>query len=313
MTSSESHSETPAGDEKEAPQPPSFGNLAKRIRSRTTDLLAIAVILVGGFAVGSQVSRLWEEEPNPVPAGQTTAGPTLFDPNEPVELDFGDSPFSIQRAVFNGAREDASVELVAKCRKAAAAASGPKHAITAGERRLLRTLAKANPVAEQDGRKLYRINGPIIMASVTGRVAAGVDSKHADATTRVICWGLAFPIAEKRWMTYVFTPRSEAGATSRFVEIPLPPSATPVLTIRGGHGMTRSFRSTESADSVTAFFKNWLNANSWSRLRMDNSQSTLNFERFKNGTSFRIEIQINSIDGNTSSGMLILTSNSKQK
>lgn len=313
MTTSNSQPETPAGDETKTPQSPSFGNLAKRIRSRTTDLLAIAVILVGGFAVGSQVSRLWEEEPNHVPASQTTGGPTLFDPNEPVELNFGQSPFSIQRASFNGAREDASVELVAKCREAAAAVSGPQHVISGGEQRLLQTLAKAKPVAENDGRKLYRINGPIIMASVTGPVATNKDSMRASAETRVICWGLAFPVAEKRWMTYVFTPRREGSSKTSTIDVPLPQSATPVLTIRGGRGMTRSFRSTESLSAIRAFYKKWFQANGWQSLRTDSAQSTMTCERSNGDVTHRVEIQLNNNGGRTASGLIMLTSRRKKK
>lgn len=313
LSSSPEQPDTLTSDEKESPTAPSFGSLAKRIRSRTTDLLAIAVILVGGFAVGSQVSRLWDDEPNPVPTGKTTGRPTLFDSNEPVELDFGNSPFSIQRTAFAGTREDASVELVAKCGRAAESATGPAHAMTPGERRLLQTLAKAEPVAEHDGRKLYRINGPIIMASVTGRVATNGDSKRAVAETRVICWGLAFPVGEKRWIMYVFTPRREGRSAGNSMEIPLPESATPVLTIRGGYGLTRSFRSTESVDAVRTYFEKWFQTNGWINRRTDSAKSTMIYEKSNNDGIHRVELRLNDQSRRATSGLLILTSHPKQQ
>jgi hypothetical protein len=98
-----------------------FRGLAKRIAGRTTDLIAIGVVLVGGLTLGRQVLEWWRTDP-PETVAATNALPGTAGPwgaaNTPVQLEFGEYPLALRRETIAGDREAAMTALVSACRAA---------------------------------------------------------------------------------------------------------------------------------------------------------------------------------------------------
>jgi hypothetical protein len=240
--------------------PPSFARLAKKIRGRTSDLLAIAIVVAGGFAVGSQVSRWWDKpEPvSPQPPGDTAAA---FGESGPLTLDFGSSPYSMIRTVTEGNRKSATQQLVDDCRAIAATARFPAQPPSPAEVKLLARVKTEKPLLTGDRWRLFRVEGPLTMVSVIrDQPARPADAK---AAPRVVCWGLAFPAGEKRWVLYRFVSAAGEARSAFGVSVPLPDSATPLLTVRGRNNLWRTFRSTEPVESARAHYIGWFREHGW--------------------------------------------------
>jgi hypothetical protein len=253
----------PAPPSPPAQPPPSFGSLAKKIRGRTSDLLAIAIVVIGGLAVGSQVSRWWDKAGDPdgdtlKNVGTDAAG---FGEREPLTLDFGNSPYSMIRNVAQGDRKTATQQLVDECLSTAKTARFPDHAPSPAENKLLARITTEKPLLQGDGWRLFRVDGPLTMVSVVREPTSRPGD--ANAAPRVVCWGLAFPAGEQRWVLYRFVSAGGATQTGFAERIPLPASAAPLLTLRGGNSLWRTFRSAEPVDSLRAFYAGWFRENRW--------------------------------------------------
>lgn len=291
-------SRTSPGEQPAGKPAPSFSELGKRIRSRTTDLLAIAIVVIGGFAVGGQVSRWWgaDESGGSDPAQTAAGGGTApFADGEPVLLDFGCCGNSLERSPFEGDRKAAGRQLLARCRKYAESAVAPTTPPTAEEKKLLDKLAGATPVQITDaGTRLYRFDGPVTLASATREARGDGDANPA---RRVVCWGMAFPAAENRWTLYVFGPAVGSGNTDGVVALPLPAEARPVLSLRTADGTAwRSFRTGGSVDSIRVFYQRWFESDGW-KLRRQSGAWTAVFEKETGKTKLRAEVQTSG-DGN---------------
>lgn len=220
-------------DEKplESKPPPSFGDVATRIRSRTTDLLAIAVIAIGGITIGTRVSGWFNADESPPPTKavvNSVGGPGAAMGNESLTLDFGRLPVRMHRSNLKGDRKAAVDELLRRCRELGTSSQLPGPAASSAERRLLAKLAEQKPVEESsDGARLYRFDGPVTMASFTRPEKPRVHGAGADANSarRVVCWGLAYPAGERRWTVSIFTPTEQASAAGSLPQIPLPTNA----------------------------------------------------------------------------------------
>lgn len=218
--------------------PRDFGELARRISSRTTDLLAIGILIAGGLAVGGSLMTWWRSEP-PVAIVPAAPAAPWSDPGG-VELQFGQTPWSIRRESVTAEPEAARDLLLERMRGAVAAASGvalppPDEA----ELRLLAELRQWSPHETSSTGRLYVIGGPLLwMVGTSGANLAG----SAEAADRVICWGLALPQADESWTLYVIDRRAAAHAAGESAEFPLPEGARRSLRIAG-----------ESGDELTCF------------------------------------------------------------
>jgi len=284
--------------------PASFGDIAKTIRSRTTDLLAIAVLLIGGVAVGSRVSGWWNADEagmsNPEQMAESTAGrfPSGFTGLEPFRLDFGNSRWSLRRSIFAGSRTEASAELLSRCRNVADDIGPPQMPLQAAERKLLARLADAEPVeTTPEGYRIYRADGPVMMASVTGPVTsrnAGRQKRTAKRRRRVLCWGLMFPAAEYRWVCYLFVPTGRhRNDHSPVAAIPLPPGARLMLAIRSAGGdLTQTYHTDQSPASVRMFYAEWSRRNGWNPVRASSNRNTFVFQKTTDNGRFRVEVNV---------------------
>ena len=288
--------------------PATFGSLAKKIRGRTSDLLAIAIVVIGGLTIGSQVSRWWDTPDDDLrnPPGNTaknTGGPSVaFGETDSVTLDFGRSPYSIIRSVTRGDRNKATRQLVDACRKVAKTAPFPSHPPSSAETKLLSRIKTEKPLLKGANWRLFRVEGPLTMVSVVRRQTRK-QTKDANPVNRVVCWGLVFPAGEERWVLYRFVSANGKAESGFSADIPLPSSATPILTVRGRNNLWRTFRSVESVNAVRAFYTGWFRTNGW-RLA---SSSEENWTALYSKDALRAEIQISAKGSRGCTGVVIVT------
>ena len=217
-----------------------FAELSRRIAGRTTDLLAIAVLLAGGLMIGFHVTEWWNTEAAPIAA---PVAPPLSPWDDPggVRLDFAGADWSLQRRPVEGTEEAATSALVQLCGDVVETSRSGERLppMDQAEQELLRRLAEWTPIAELESGRVYAVGGPLpwivgtLQSGASGETAAGA----ADGG-RVVCWGLALPQPDGRWMLYVLDRRgTAAGETGRWAEnFPLPDGVRTSMTVSSAQG-----------------------------------------------------------------------------
>jgi hypothetical protein len=245
-----------------------FSTIARKVTSRTTDLIAIGVVLVGGLSMGRQVIEWWQAEPPSVAmAGAGESANFLSSAGEsPVELEFGDYPLALRRQTVPGDRDAAIAALVTACRTSLE--TGHRANLPSGEAadRLLAHTASLTPVAESAGAwQIYRLEDRFSL--VLGvRLQHGAGGNETGETKRLARWGLAAPFNDTTWTLYLFQPPNSGGTSvAKTPEIPLPPEGRRLLALRGadGGGLI-GFSGEGLPQEWMAFFDDKLGEQGWS-------------------------------------------------
>jgi hypothetical protein len=198
MDSTPSSPETAAASE---PSATGFGNLARRITGWSANLLATALVLVAGVAVGRQVLDWWYESPPAPPALSSDAD---LPPETPGELRLWTSrgPMTLTRIV--GERDAAIAAMREACKSITQQAerhrgrslqrdettsAGP------GEQRFLEKLAKLTPVEQTRELDLFAPPGDVTMVVAVHRNRA-----------RIAAWSFALEGEPATWSCYTFGP-----------------------------------------------------------------------------------------------------------
>ena len=210
----------------------SFGSLAKKIASRTTDLLAIAIVLTVGLSVGGSLVDWWRTDPEETlpDVPQPVAAMNWGEAGRPVALRFGREGRALSRQTVAGDRPAAETALRAQCRRIVEKRFIPSGPPDPRERQFLASLQQKKPIETKPGQwRLYRINAPVLM--VVGIGERG--DHHPSRGERVLCWGVAFPTTSSSWVLYTFTPSDgKPPRPSTTGEIPLPPRSRRILSVR---------------------------------------------------------------------------------
>jgi len=267
-------------------RPATLADVARRISSRTTDLLAVSIVLVASLTLGRQILHWWHTEP-PAPAAAAApeiAGPAWDDPSQPLSLEFGDLPQALTRQLIKGDQDVAVEALVRHCQAAAETASRPNHEPDDAERRLLEKLAGLTPVEESSekrgngsavdaagGWQVYVIDERFTMVAAVRRFvddgAADRSNETARSGVRLVCWGIAMPVGERAWTLYLFH-ESRAGASSSgsLPDVPLPDGARRNLSLRDEKGGALiGFSGRGSAKTWMTFYDDWFSRQGWSQ------------------------------------------------
>ncbi len=170
----------------------SYGALARRIGGWTTNLLATAIILVGGLAMGWQVLAWWRDEGGaPVEkelAAQLDGLPQLA---EGREFWTKNGPLKVERVRGNAA--EAARAMREFCRgvsvMTAEGVPGP------GETKFVAQLRQQAPLEETGDLALYQPPGQRSMVVAVGRTSG-----------RIVGWSFALPAEEGVWTLYHFRP-----------------------------------------------------------------------------------------------------------
>jgi hypothetical protein len=214
-------------------RPRDFGELARRMSSRTTDLLAIGILLVGGLAVGGSLMTWWQSEP---PAPVVPVAPTApWDDPTGVDLEFGEGDWSVRRETLTGSAESAREALLERMRSAVGSSSAISlPAPNDAEIRLLEQLDQWSPQEAGASGRVYVIGGPLFWVVGT--------SEHRDAAgdamlgRRVVCWGLLLPQANESWTLYVLERRRRDQSSFDLAEFRLPDGARRSMRIASDNG-----------------------------------------------------------------------------
>ena len=248
--------------------PPSLGDVARRITSRTTDFIAIAIIVVASLTIGRQVLDWWHAPPTQAEALSEASGsrPAWEDSREPIALEFGDSPLAMTRQVVEGEKKTTIDVLVGHCRQAVSATRRPWRESDEAEERLLERTAGLTPVAEELGVwQVYVIDERFPMVAGVRRFASG-QKEAARGTPRLVCWGMAMPAGKNVWNAYVFQGAARGSpAATGLPEVPLPPGSRRNLSLRDERGGALvGYSGSGSGQAWMKHYDGWFAAQGWS-------------------------------------------------
>lgn len=269
---------SPAQLKDPVPSAPGYSDLARRIRGRTTDLLAIGIVLIAGLSLGRQVLRWWKADdasPN-VPIASATAAPISWgDEGSPVELQFGDRTTGFTRMAISGTEDQARQQLVALCVEKTRQAAFPQTPAPASELRLLERISKATPFQSEAGdwevhvieKPLPLVLGVKFAAATPGMPAATVEH----SPRRVVCWGWLFSHGTANFTAYCVQPaRSGSSSAYAATEIPLPSSVRRMVSIQGSReGGLISFSGPGPVEAWIRFYDSWGQKQGWAPLEWE--------------------------------------------
>ncbi len=254
--------------------------LGRRISSRTTDLLAIAIVLIASVTMGRQMLQWWHDEPPAVldMGPLDNLGAEWGADARPVALEFGNSPLSMTRQVLTSGGQPAAVEAVRdRCQQFLLNAGPPEDPPDRAEADQLHAISTLTPDAEQPGNwQLFSIGGrlPMVVGVKAFReTSAKLPAERPVQSRRVICWGLVFPgLQPGSWTAYTFVKRSAdstnpTGTQSEDFDLSrldLPAnSKRTVLMQESGQGGVLGFQGVNRGDAWQQHFTQWFQAGGW--------------------------------------------------
>lgn len=269
---------------------PSLRPLARLISSRTTDLLAIAIVLIGGITLGRQMLTWWHEDvPAVLDVGPLENLDTEWGANsQPVSMEFGSSQVQLTRQQFETGGPRVALDAVRqRCQELLVASGPPESPADQAEVEQLDALAKLTPDVEQPGRwQLFTLGGGLV-AVVGVKTFDGptgnLDRASPSATRRVICWGLVFPgLSPGAWTAYTFARRpgtvlqSPAAPPAGFelsgIELPDGCQRTVLMQEAGQTGLL-GFRGRLDPAAWQRHFAGWLQTRGWKQVSSWEQQS----------------------------------------
>ena len=263
-------------------KPSSLGDVARHISSRTTDLVAISIVLVASLTLGRQILHWWHAEAPSSPAAAiepALAGPAWDDETQPLSLEFGDLTMALTRQLVKGDQDVATEALVRPCREAAETAVCPSRGPNDAERLLLEKLSSLTPVEESTeksdtdaaaektgGWQVYVVDERFLMVAAV-RWFPDDPKETARGGLRLVCWGMAMPAGERAWTLYMFWESSSASSSpSGLANVPLPPGAHRNLSVRDERGgLVLGFYGSGSAQKWMKFYDDWFARQGWSK------------------------------------------------
>jgi hypothetical protein len=249
--------------------PKGLGGLARRITSRTTDLLAIAIVLIGGLAIGRQTLIWWGQEPPTI--GAAPAADFASDwglDGVPVALEFGDLRGRLLRQAIEGDVEDARHAGLEQCLQLVNRSALPSVSANAPERRILELLVSQKPILEQAGDwRLYAVEGGLTMLvgvrNTPEEPATGAKSEDERARERVVCWSFAVPVGQNLWSVYTFAA-ADAPDARPLCAAPLPSGARRILSLdEADRGSFLAFEGEGPPDEWAREYQQWFETQGW--------------------------------------------------
>lgn len=288
--------------EPNAPAKPAIGfaDLARRMTSRTTDLIAIAIVVVASLTLGRQVLEWWHAAPQQQAAGGSATAairPVWEDKLQPVALEFGDIPLSMTRQTVLGTSKTVIAELVRHCETTVRTTREPWRDVDEAEERLFARTAGLKPVAaERDAWQVYVIDEHFPMVAGFRRFPTG-QKEAARGLPRLVCWGMAMSAGEGVWNLFVFQAANQDGpaAPSGLSSIPIPPQGQKNLSLRDQQGgLLAGFSGQGMPQEWVKYYDGWFTERGWSS--SDGWQTagaawSARFQKPESPQSGRVEIQ----------------------
>lgn len=303
-------------EEQTKPSSPGFSRVAKRISSRTTDLLAIAIVTIGLLTVGRQLVTWWQTDAAES-ASFARETEELLDGAGVIDLDsavismeFGDKTYSVQRASITGDDQEARKRLREQCRHILKESDSPIYGSqpTAAEQRLLNESKRVPAIEEHpDDWQMYQTVQPFPVVIGVRRTQDGSTSD----SRRVVSWGMAFPTSERRWILISIRGKSEEAGDNGEFEIPVPPDGRIVLSLRNDDGGRTVFlNGNASLQSWSRFLDNWFSDRNWTVSRPWTSFAnghSVGYDAPRTSHWSRIDIHLNESTSGRIDGLLSLS------
>jgi hypothetical protein len=169
----------------------SFTALAQRIRGWTANLLACAIVLAIGLALGWQTIGLLNEKQPQIPRSDAALLPDVL-PTGP-EREFM-TKSGLLRVERQPNPDEALNAMRAFCRQPGD--NKPRSEAGPGERTFVAQLLEERPLEESPPIALYRPPGQ-------SRMVIGIDQR----SRRIISWSWAMPADDGAWSLYHFRPK----------------------------------------------------------------------------------------------------------
>lgn len=265
-----------------APTTSTLYGLGRRITSRTTDLLAIAIVLIASLTMGRQMLRWWHDDTPAVldmgPLDNLRA--EWGTDSRPVSLEFGDSPVSMTRQEFATGGLPAAINAVReRCQALLVTATPPDAPRDQAESDQLDSLATLTPDSEQPGTwQLFTITDglPMIVGVRTFELESGKSASTRPLDRRrVVCWGLVFPgLSPGSWTAYTFVRRPAQAADSTDaqsqdidlsrLELPAGSRRTVLMQEAGQSGLL-GFQGVGKPDAWQQHLSTWFQKQGWTQ------------------------------------------------
>ena len=278
--------------EKEGEKPTGFAAAARKISGRTTDLLAIAVIGIGIFAVSGRLSDWWSTPPDlvltqsgivPEVVGSKVAWPEM---DIPVAMNLGDFPVSVDRLMIQG--DLSKLEQIVFSRlesvlRASSSGSLPRN----GESKVARAatkleglLTKIDPVRKDaDAWQIYRLDEP----GTPGFSSMFIGTQFQKGRLRIVTWAMAMPWRGDEWKVFFFQP-AQGSKTS----VAIPSGAEVTMSMQEPSGAElAAFEAVDdlaSFESWQTFYTKTFGRDGWRNTRNWSEQDSRSTARFENGT-----------------------------
>lgn len=240
--------------------PRDFAQLAKRISSRTTDLLALALIAALLLSVGVQLTRWWRTEPAQVSTNALASTPlAVWDDPAGLSLEFTTDGWSLRRDSVAGNTDDVTAiatERLARVVNESVPASYPP--IDDVEQQWLDRLPNESPPSMENHDGIFVLGGP--WPWVVATVKSGNNER------RIAGWAFALPQTPDLWTLYV-AQRADAAQVHNPAEddIPLPASAMRVMSVDSATGGFLTFHCNSSARACRDDWHRQLTSAGWTR------------------------------------------------
>jgi hypothetical protein len=245
-----------------------FAQLARRITSRTTDLLALALVTVVLLTLGVQVTRWWRTDSSSVGLAPASGAPlSVWDDPAALSLEITAGEWSLRRQSVAGVESavtDTAIAAVRPMLDAASVEGFPP--VDAAERQWLDRLRDWSPQARFGDGDVFVLGGPwpwVVATTLPGGQPAGTDQLQS---RRVVGWAFALPQSHGRWTLYVAQRSADvAPAAVDSGDVPLPVDARPLLAVRSASGGFMAFRGLSDWRQLQADWDLRLTAAGWSR------------------------------------------------
>lgn len=269
--------------------------LRKRLFSRTTDLIAIAIVIFAGVTMGGSLLEWWRTPPEEVigpdfERGANELAPPDWMSGKPVRIDAGQLDVRMQRSELTGPADAVVTQMLVMLGEYAKQVALPAADATVEERALLESLRDVEPKWRDDsGVAVYHHDAPLAAyVAVKGDPdSAGKESLLSSG--RVVSWGLVVPAGAERWTAWLFAPEPQAdGQPSADWRDVLPQGASCGLALHSaeGHAMLsfsgRGRRQTWQAELDRAFRRRgfhrrsgWRDADSTASVQYDSRRPSL--------------------------------------
>jgi len=281
-----------------SPVPPArdFSDLARRISGRTTDLFAVALVMVLLLYLGTRMMQWWRAEPPTVTAGPADAPLAIWGNAAKLAVEFDGGPWRLARSTATGTAEEVTrAALDHASRTLQSARPLDLQPPDTAELQWLEQLRDWPPQVATGHGEIFVLGGPwpwIVATQSAFNTEETGDASHAADSRRVICWAFALPQSQQHWTLYTAVRASGPASNTSETEIVIPDSSQRLLTAHSSLGGLTTFRSDDSLRRIQddwnrqLIASGWLVVSSWSG---DNETTHATFQRTTGTISQRLE------------------------